>query len=118
MQKIWNQKDKCWESIRCLKNLSFKEQSEKKFFLHRSFKQAGFSVTELQTGSAVCQGRKSMREAIEDAKRLLGCVSKDKFQNMINQALLKQVEDEMKPCIDLFPEDRTGEPEEFREEDL
>lgn len=123
MQKIWNKKDKRWENVKCLKKLVFSSQPGKKFFLHRSFESKGFTVTELQTGASICHERESMQEAIKDAEWILESVSKEKFQSMIDQVLLKQVEYEMQnesisPSFGPFLEDRTGEPEEFREEDL
>ena len=131
MQRIWNAEDERWESVRCLKKLRFSEQPGREFFLHRSFCRTGFTVTELQTGSAVCQGEDSMLCAVKEAKRKLGSVSKEQFQKMIEEAILKQVkkerekekEREVSPSSpssspDPFPDDRTGEPDEFREEDL
>ena len=88
LKKIYDKGKKKFVNTGVLKNLTFRAAPGFKFFLHRSLKVKGFSVTEESSGCCVIAAAKSKTAAINGARSLL------QFQGVerLKQAITKAVE--------------------------
>ena len=91
MAWIHDRENNKFVSVRNLKNIKTQMLPDEMFFVHRSFKTHGYSLTHVGTGCNVAWGCKTMQEAIDIGMYRVMMMGKHKFYEAVESAKEKQI---------------------------
>jgi len=86
MKRIRDNKNERWIKMKSIKELTFRSAPGYKFFLHKAYKENGFTISEETTGFAVTIAS-SKTAAIESARKILKYIGGERFDSLVAEAL-------------------------------
>ena len=91
MAWIHDRENNKFVSVRNLKNIKTQMLPDEMFFVHRSLKIQGYSLSHVGTGCNVAWGCKTMQEAIDSGMYRVMMMGKHTFYEAVERAKEKQI---------------------------